>query len=192
LLKEVEEYQQIVDLLRINATENTIIDTLSKLEQEDSIKANVQKKWFKAVVPYLGSLAAACVIFILYASLSSVQLPNIENDFMRERGPNKAVLNPIKKDMFDNFSEGHRHLMDGQFQMAVINFKEVINNGNIRPYFKEAAQWHLILAYLKNHQVLEAKVLYEQMNDCDDCVYPVGTANKIKLWWQIFWANLLK
>lgn len=193
LADEVEEYKQIVDLLRMNAVERTIINTLSKLEEEDKVKYTTHKSWIKLIVPYMGSLAAACVIIILYASLATIQLPGSENDLTIVRNIDETVLNPIEKKVFDNFYYGQSHLADGQFQKAVENFQEVLQNtNNIRPYFKEATQWHLILAYLKNHQVIEAKALYEQMNNCDDCVYPIGTTNKIKLWWQIFWANLLK
>jgi hypothetical protein len=189
LANEVDEYKRIIELIKITSIEKNIKSTLAKLEQEELNKR--PQIWIKVLFPYLSGVAAACVMFILYASLSLVQLPGSENDLTIVRDVDVTVLSPVEKKIFESFYDGQIYLTDGQFQKAVQNFQDVLKNTNIRPYFKEATQWHLILAYLKNNQAKDAKQLYDQMNNCEDCVYPVGKLNKVKLWWQIFWANLL-
>ncbi len=193
LAEEVEEYKKIVDLLRMSSVEKTILSTLERLENEDRALESSPIKSYKAAFFLLITTLAACVIFVLYASLSAVQLPGFENDLTLVRGIEKSVLNADEEKIYENFREGQYCLTFGKYPEAVKHLKDILDSqSTIRPYYKEAAEWHLIVAYLKNNQVKESKMLYEQVNDCKECVYPISSLNKIKLWWQIFWANLLK
>ncbi len=193
LAEEVEEYKKIVDLLRMSSVEKTILSTLERLENEDRALEVSPIKSYKAAFFLLITTLAACVIFVLYASLTAVQLPDFENDLTIVRNTEQSVLNSDDKEVLENLNIGQRCFKDGNFSKAVEHFENVLDSQNtIRPYYQEAAEWHLIVSYLKNDQVKEAKMLYKKMDNLSECVYPISSLDKIKLWWQIFWANLLK
>lgn len=188
--KEVSDYQKLTNMIKEITIEQNILATLDKLEQEESIIPLRKKNSLVNFFPYLSGLIAACLIFVLYASLSVVQLPGSENDLTIVRDVDVSILSPVEKKVFDNFYAGQSYLTEGQFQKAVQSFQVVLKNNNLRPYFKEATQWHLVLAYLRSGQIQEANDLYDELSSCKDCVYPIGKIDKAKLWWQIFWAKI--
>ncbi|MET3126534.1 tetratricopeptide (TPR) repeat protein [Arcicella rosea] len=188
--KEVSDYQKLTNMIKEITIEQNIIATLDKLEQEEPITPLKKKASFLTLFPYLSGLVAACLIFVLYASFSVIQLPGSENDLTIVRDVDVSILSPVEKKVFDNFYAGQSYLAEGQFQKAVQSFQVVLKNNNLRPYFKEATQWHLVLAYLKSGQIQEANHLYDELSSCNDCVYPIGKIDKAKLWWQIFWAKV--
>ncbi|MFC0182172.1 hypothetical protein SAMN04515674_101168 [Pseudarcicella hirudinis] len=191
LAKEVDDYKRLLTIMKAATIESRVRATLAELEITEPIGLTpVVPRWKKPVFLYLGSLAAACVLFILYASISSVQLPGSENDLTIVRDVDPAVLSSSQKSAFDHFYAGQSHIAEGQFQTAVLDFQEVLKTENLRPYFEEATKWHLVLAYLGSNQPQNARKIYNELDNCTACVYPVGFMNKSKLWWKIFWANL--
>lgn len=188
--KEVSDYQKLTNMIKEITIEQNILATINKLEQEELIIPLRNKNPLVNFFPYLSGLIAACLIFVFYASLSVVQLPGSENDLTIVRDVDVSILSPVEKKVFDNFYAGQSYLTEGQFQKAVQSFQVVLKNNNLRPYFKEATQWHLVLAYLRSGQIQEANHLYNELSSCKDCVYPIGKIDKAKLWWQIFWAKI--
>ncbi len=189
--KEVAEYQKITKMLKDVSIEKSILATLEKLEEEEPVIIHSKPKTtfinFRSVMT---SLVAACLAFVLYSSFSAIQLPGSENDLTIVRDVDESVLSPTEKRVFDNFYAGQSYLTDGRFTKAAQSFQIVLKSNNLRPYFKQATQWHLVLAYLKSGQIKEADRLYDELSSCDDCVYPIGKVNKAKLWWQILWAKV--
>ena len=207
LAKEVEDYQIIFKMMKHTAIRNQMLSTLAQLKVEEPITfENIEPADFletkKEILPntkpiwknrfrLIASLtAAACVIFVLYASLSVVQLPGSENDLTIVRDIDPEVLSLVQKNAFDHFYTGQSHISEGQFNAAVLDFEAVLKTPNLRPYFEQATQWHLMVAQLKSGQTNKAKQLYQMLNGRQDNVYPIGFLNKSKLWWQIFWADL--
>jgi tetratricopeptide (TPR) repeat protein len=197
LLQEVNEYKNLLEVMRKANLENQIKTTLARLEAEEPITTlanegniNTMSQRKGIIIKYIGALAAACVIFILYVSLATVQLPGTENDLNVVRDIDPTVLNPIQKSAYDHFYTGQLHIADGQFEAAVLDFKEVLNTPNLRKYFAEATQWHLVIAYFKSGNIKEAEKLYDTLTSCSDCVYHVSMLNRSKIWWQIFWAKV--
>lgn len=182
LASEVQAYQQTIRLLENIALEQRVIAILKEAESSKKI---IKINW----LPYVGSVAAACIAFIVYVSLSLVQLPDSENDITVVRDVDTSILSLEEKKIFDHFYTGQACLTSGQFGQAVVHFKVVLQKKSLRPYFQQATEWHLVLAYLKNKQVNEAQALYNRLGETQEEVYPVGNLNKIKLWWQLFWAS---
>jgi hypothetical protein len=205
--KEVEDYQTIFKMMKHSAIRTQMLSTLAQLKVEDpinfqhiepqelvetekGISPKIKPIWKNRFRLIASLAAAACVIFVLYASLSVVQLPGSENDLTIVRDIDPEVLSPVQKNAFDHFYAGQSHISEGQFNAAVLDFEAVLKTPNLRPYFEQATQWHLMVAQLKSGQTDKAKQLYQTISNRKDDVYPIGVLNKSKLWWQIFWADL--
>lgn len=184
LVKCVDDYKRTVRLLENLAQERRILTIIQKVKLQ-SHKEHTQKSWWV----YVGAMAAACIVLILYASLSLVQLPNSENDLTVLRDLDVATLSSEDKKNVEQFYAGQAALTMGQFDQAVHYFELVLKKQPLRPYFQQATEWHLVLAYLYNKQITEAKTLLEHINEEKVEVYPVGFMNKFKLWWQLLWAS---
>ncbi len=123
-----------------------------------------------------------------YFSFAPVKLPGAENDFNATRSPGNTV--PDKQRIaFQRFFDGQAHLAEGLNLLAVQDSEQVLRATDIRPYFREAAQWHLAVAYLKSGQPRRAAHVLNALTDCIDCEYPVSTLDRWKLRWQIQWAE---
>ena len=138
----------------------------------------------------VGSLMAVGLLVVAYLSLTPVALPDSGNDLTvtRSLADDSVSMHNLA---FTQFIEGQSHLMNGQVALAVKNFEKVATTSDIRPYFREAAQWHLAVAYLKSGQPEKAERMYDQLARCIDCEYSVGFTSRWQLWWQIKWAQLL-
>ncbi|GAB3566992.1 hypothetical protein GCM10027578_16940 [Spirosoma luteolum] len=137
--------------------------------------------------------AATGLVLIVYLSTSSIVLPSSENDVEVTRSLTDSDSVPgVRNDtVYRQFLEGQANLLEGQYALAVPNFERVARAPDIRPFFREAAQWHLAIAYLRSNQPDKAERIYRQFAQCVDCEYPIGTVNRVRLWWQIKWAKWL-
>ncbi|MCF0060600.1 hypothetical protein MUK70_15255 [Dyadobacter chenwenxiniae] len=134
--------------------------------------------------------AAACIAFILFLAYSPLRLPAQENDLsiLRDfRAKYKADstnnLSLAKKQAFDLFFEGQSYLAEGESQLAQQRFEKVLGYSDLRPYFKEAAQWHLVICYLKNSQTEKANETYHELQDSKE--YSVPAIERWKIWWHL-------
>lgn len=183
---EHKTQQKIHLFLQQAFLEESAMDTIKKLQRQDRRKVKL--------IPLYRLLAVAAsvsVLFVAYLSLSIPEFPDSENDFTVVRSTNASSMPPGQRIVFDQFFDGQAHIVEGQYIMAVRNFENVLEAQNLRPYFREAAQWHLILAYLKSGDISRAKNLYEHFENCLDCEYQVSPINRWKIWWQIYWQKMV-
>lgn len=172
-----------VDEARIEANAR---QTLNRLRQTERRRRQILIRWGTVA----GSLTAACVAFVLYLAYAPIALPSRESDpgVLRDfRGQYRAdstdQLSLRQKQTFDLFFEGQAYLTEGQPQMAAQRFERVLTVSAIRPYFREAAQWHLIICYLKTAQPDKAEQLYSQLGQTED--YDIGWLERWKIWWHL-------
>jgi len=185
LATQLEEQIQARELLDQLFLEERLRDQIREMQKNDRRKQVVQR-----VSRYA---AAAIVLFVCTLSIlinSNPVFPDSENDFTVIRGADETVILPDRKMVFDHFFAGQAHLAEGEYSLAVKNFEQVLKEEDIRPYFKEAAQWHLVLAYLKNGNLEKADSVYTQFKNCDECVYQVSDLNRFKIWLQIHYARV--
>ena len=185
LAADMENIRQIQHRIQEAFLEKTALHTIKKLQQKDRIRTKVLN-----IFKYTGYVAAACATFILYLSFSPSQFPDSENDFTVVRKENVTSMTVQQRYIFDQFFEGQAHIAEGQYLLAIQNLEEVIRFNDLRPYFREAAQWHLAIAYLKSGNVTKAEQLYHQFQDCLECEYAVSQMDQWKVWWQIQKAKL--
>lgn len=185
LQKDMEDFQQTNQLIEEAFLEEGAISALKKLQSGDK-----QEEKSIPLFRYLSIAAAVSILFIAYLSISLPDFPDSENDFTVVRSTNSTSMLPGQRAVFDQFFEGQAHIVEGQYVLAVRNFEKVLESDDLRPYFKEAAQWHLIVAYLKSGDLSRAQQLYKQFDNCMDCEYHVSTVTRWKIWWQINWQKL--
>lgn len=181
--REAESLRDGVRLLEEARFEENARRTLARLSDE----TRNRRKNTRVLTLSFGLSAAACVAFALFLSYAPLQLPAQENDLsilrdfrnkFKTDSTNNLTL--IKKQAFDLFFEGQSYLAEGQSQLAQQRFEKVLTYNDLRPYFKEAAQWHLVLCYIKNNELEKADATYSQLGNSRE--YKVDTIEKWKVW----------
>lgn len=185
LMIDMEQQKDAYAIMQRAFLEMQVVKTVKQLQVRQRRRTKII-----AISRYLTGLAAACIILFTYFSLSPAQFPTSENDFTVVRGTDTTTMSPQQKVVFEQFFEGQAHIAEGQYLLAVHNFETVLQSEDIRPYFREAAQWHLIVSYLKSGDVARADHLYQRFVQCADCEYEVGFINRLKIRCQIWWARL--
>jgi hypothetical protein len=180
LTHQMEQLKNIHQLLHEAFLQEQALNTLRELQ----LKERLRHKTF-TFTRYVALAAAACIAFVAYLSFSMARFPDSENDLTVVRGANTSSMPPEQRQVFDQFFEGQAHIVEGQYVLAVRNFETVLESNDLRPYFREAAEWHLIVAYLKSGDVSRAENLYKRFDDCLECEYHVSAINRWKIWWQI-------
>ncbi|RYC70046.1 tetratricopeptide repeat protein [Spirosoma sordidisoli] len=174
---------QLVDEVRIQTHAR---QTLYRIRQRR------RQRWqrLSRTVIGAGCLAAACLAFILYLSYAPIVLSGQENDpgVLREwrgryRMDTADQLSIRQQQAIDRFYEGQAYLVQGQAQLAAQRFEEVLSFQEIRPYFREVAQWHLIVCYLRTKELPKAEALYKQLDPHGE--YEVGQLEQWKIWWHL-------
>lgn len=160
--------------------------TLSRLQQAGRRRRQGLIWWGTAA----GALAAACVAFVCYLAYAPVALPLRESDpgVLRDfwgqyRADSTDQLSLRQKQTFDLFFEGQAYLAEGQPRRAAKRFERVLTVREIRPYFREAAQWHLVICYLKTARPDKARELYNQLGQTED--YEMSRLERWKVWWHL-------
>ncbi len=182
--KKVEKTKKTHDLLKESFIENEVLKTIKDLQvkEREVITPNRGLKTIK----YFGSFsAAAAILFGFYFSFAPIAFPDTENDFNITRGVDSTKFSPEQRTAFSRFFDGQAHLAEGQYLLAIKDFENSLLAKDIRPYFREAAQWHLSVAYMKSKQPQKAEKILQSFENCMACEYPVSTINRWKLWWQI-------
>jgi tetratricopeptide (TPR) repeat protein len=186
--EKVEKVKKSYDLVMQAALETSIVNTISELQRNRRKNTKNYPVILKKLIAWS---AAASIVFISYLSLTSIDFPDTEYDFNVMRGVDSTQMNDEQRVAFNSFFEGQAHLVEGRYVLATKDFEKSLGVDSIRPYFKEAAEWHLALAYVKSNQPAKAQKIYERLSDCIDCEYPVSRIDKWKLWWQIQWTKIL-
>jgi tetratricopeptide (TPR) repeat protein len=185
--KKVEDIKKTHNLLKESFIEDQVRKTLSTLQAKDrTINVDVLNKKPKTNSIFLGlSIASLAAIFICYLSFSTIDFPNTENDFNITRGVDTTKFTTEQRTAFSSFFDGQAHLVEGLYLLAIKDFEKSLKATDVRPYFKEAAQWHLAVAYMKSKQPEKAEKIYQSFENCEVCEYPVSKMSRWKLWWQI-------
>lgn len=185
LKAEVEYEQEIHQMLQEALLEQQVRQTVQRLQKRERVFSKIYSVGFSISLGIAASLA-----LLLYFSFSPIRFSILENDFTIVRGVDTTAMSNQRKIVFEQFFEGQAHLAEGQYLLAVRNFETVLQSNDLRPYFKEAAQWHLVVAYLKSGDIHRADQLFQTFSNCSDCEYDVGIFNRIKIQLQIWWAKL--
>ena len=187
--QEVELLQRTHELMEEAFLEQRAVDTVKLLQRQSRQK--MQR--IRLVRRSLMGVVSLGFLLILYLSVSPVVFPNSENDInvTRNLAGDSSTAATTPNRVFNQFFDGQARLSEGQYALAVKNFRQVLTASDIRPYFREAAQWHLAFAYLKSGEPDKAERMYNQFRECIDCEYPIETVDRWKIWWQIKWAQWL-
>ncbi|MBD2756901.1 PgaA family protein [Spirosoma validum] len=183
--EEVTSLKRTHEIMHEAFLQQRAIGRIKQLQHQ----AKYQTHRIRLVRRSMVSFATVCVLFIAYLSFTPVSFPDSENDFSVTRSLSDDSVVVAQKRIFEQFFEGQMHLVDGQYALAVKSFEQIVHVTDIRPYFREAVQWHLAVAYLKSGQPDKANRIYDQYAHCIDCEYRIGLVNRWKLWWQIKWAQ---
>lgn len=191
--QEAASLRHGVDMLETARMEQHIRQSLRRLHDTDRRTRLTRVRWFGVG----GGLVAACVGVLLFLSFRSVTLPGYENDWEVIRDLRGAYrtdstdhLSLVRKQTFDLFFEAQALLSEGQPGPAAQRFEQVLNFPNLRPYFREAVQWHLVVCYLKAGQPGKARELYGQVKDKE--AYDIGLIDRWQIGWKIWlsgWAG---
>ncbi len=176
--KEVEKMKAIKKSLQDYFIEETMKNTIVQLNQENSKQFIIHSsiRWI------IGTIAALLIV-VLYFTFSPITLSESENDLSITRGVEN--INNQQKQSFDYFIDGQSKILEKQYVEASKSFENVLKNTQLRPYFKEATQWHLLISYLQSKQTSKASKLYSELNNCIGCEYEVSFINQCRIWCQL-------
>ncbi len=190
LEKEVAVVKRLRTSITAYTTEQRMLDTLAQLQRREQPEARPargrRRQW------YAVGLAAACLAGLLYFSFVPVSLPGAGYDIEVIRSADDAALSPAQRRTFEQFFAGQARMAEGQYVQAVDHFRQVLQQSDLRPYFREAAEWHLAVAYLRSNQPRQAGKLYAALERCNACEYRVDWLNRSKMKWQITWQQWLR
>lgn len=186
LASQLEEQIYMRSVLEEVFIEERLRAQIKALQKEEKTQVFVRK--------LLKYSAVACVVLVACFSflLNSLPVfPDSENDFTVIRGADESVMRPDRRIVFDRFFAGQAHIAEGQYAAAVRDFELVLQEQDLRSYFREAAEWHLIVAYLKSGSLNKAGQLYQRFSNCKNCEYEVSRMNRWKIWLQIQYSRAL-
>lgn len=179
--KEVEKMKALRKTLQDYFVEETMKNKIHELNYRGVNKKQVWLNPFRVVATTI----AALIIIVLYLTFSPIVLSDSESDLTVTRGVETIQIDSLQKKSFDYFFDGQSKMVEGQYFEASKKFELVLVNTQLRPYFREATQWHLLIAYMKSKQVEKASNYYSQLKNCELCEYEISTFNRWKIWWQI-------
>ena len=126
-----------------------------------------------------GMVAAACAVFIIYLSVSSISTPNATN--LSERG-NSSELDSLQKLEFSYYLQGQKALSAGKNQEAIMMFQKVMEAKNIRPYYKDAALWFSAVANSEMGNEAKVNEILKQIDNQSDFRYEISKMDRWKMW----------
>ncbi|MBN8826625.1 MULTISPECIES: hypothetical protein [unclassified Spirosoma] len=150
----------------------------------------------------LGRVVAAGLVVIglgiTYLTFDRVDLQTYRDDVMltqRYRDLDdtgqETVMTPQQRTFYRDFFDAQAFLANGQPDMAITNLENLARVDSLRPYFRQAVQWHLINAYLLNNQPDNAEATLLLLDQAGAPVYPIHLTDRLKVWWQIRWQKLI-
>ncbi|RCR66387.1 hypothetical protein [Larkinella punicea] len=99
-------------------------------------------------------------------------------------------LTPRQRAFYRDFFDAQAFLANGQPEMAIPSLETLSRADSLRPYFRQAVQWHLLNAYLLNNQPDNADATFQLLDQSGEPVYPINRTDRWKVWWQIRWKKL--
>jgi anti-sigma factor RsiW len=186
--REVDAARRLRAAIGAYSVEQRMLDTLQRLQREEAPGRPARSRRLRW---YFTGLAAACLAGLLYFTFVPVSLPEAGYDITVIRSAEPASLPTEQRLAFEQFFVGQAHMAEGQYVQAAGNFEHVLQTPDLRPYFREAAQWHLAVSYLRSGQPRKAGRLYRLLDNCDTCEYRVNWLTHAKMRWQLTWQQWL-
>lgn len=164
-----------------------IINSASRIEKKRRIRIQ-RLKWGSSA-----SIAAAAA-FILFLAYTPITLPVRSQEIRVVRNLEKTQqldsLESDKKRIFGLFFEAQSYLAEGEARSAIVKLEDLNETKELRPYFREAVQWHLVVAHLKNGNAERAAHFYDLLDHPTE--YRISLIDRWRAWWQlrrIRWEN---
>ena len=179
LMREVARTENAVRMLRTARAQEGASDTLGKLYRERKFRPRGRRIYLLA----FSSGIAACLA-LLYLAFWPVSLPVIEDDLMVVRRDAPAEGQP-EASVYQELLSGYHDFNGENYLGAIRHFESVLESDDLRAYFREAAQWHLALAYLKSDQREKAAAVMQDLSWLDRYEYPISFGDRLKLRFRV-------
>lgn len=134
---------------------------------------------------------------VTYLTFDRVELKTYRDDVKltqryREFGNESqdSALIPRQRAFYRDFFDAQAFLANGQPEMAITKLEKLAQVDSLRPYFRQAAQWHLVNAYLLNNQPDNADATLQLLDQSGKLGYSINKIDRWKVSWQIRWQKL--
>ncbi|MGV3560276.1 MAG: hypothetical protein ACO1O2_19100 [Larkinella arboricola] len=187
LRTNVEHLRQVKERLRTAHIEQRARTTLQQLYRENrKRKTRLSYFWWMG-----GSALAACFAGLLYLLFVPVRFSGPEEDLLQFR--NERSVSGISADtstVYNRLLSGQLAFQRRDYQQTITDLNVVEKTPNLRPYYREAAQWYLTAAYLYTNQPQLAEPYYHKLQQLDQPVYPVSLIERYSLYVKLQWRKL--
>lgn len=162
-------------------------DRIRRLVAEAAKKEKQRRLYIHRLFWSFGGTFAAAASFVLFLAYSPLNVPVQTQEIRTVRNLQRTYqadsLESEKKRAFGLFFEAQSYLAEGALQPAILRLEELTEIRELRPYFREAVQWHLVVAHLKNGNPDRAQLFYDELKEPAE--YPIPRINRWKAWWQL-------
>jgi hypothetical protein len=179
---KVENLRHITRLLHTAQVEQRAKTALNSLYQQNRIRERRFLYQYRIGV----GVVATCLLCLVYLALAPVNLPAITDDLYTVHGstlPDSESTKP--KSVYAQLQTGQKALQNENYLLAINYLEKIQQVKDLRPYFREAVQWNLVLAYIKSNQPRNAERIYQSLQQLDNPEYPVDWTERYKLYVQI-------
>lgn len=180
---EIEEVQLSWKIARQAHTEQVFRDTLTRLRADKKPSSGHR---IIRILTVLGTASvAAAVAFVFFLATAPVRMPEPDYDMRVLRARDPMLLGEKQRRTYELFFDGQARLTEGNYQAAGTLFRQVAATPGLRPYFTEAAEWHLCYALFKAGHWQESEALLQTIGHRSDPAYPINPLERWKMWVQI-------
>ncbi len=128
-----------------------------------------------------GFSVAASVAMVCFLNFNDVKYEPISSETERGNIENQDVV--LKK-----FDETITKLENGDVKNSYLlyeSFKAIKAQTNLRPYYKDAADWYSVVALVKSEEYQKADELLKNIESRNDYKFKISTVDKWKTKWKI-------
>jgi hypothetical protein len=128
-----------------------------------------------------GFAVAASVAMVCFLTFSDVNYKPISSETERGNIENQDLV--LKK-----LDEAITKLENGDVKSAFLlyeDFKKIKAEKNLRPYYKDAADWYSVVALVKSEEYQKADELLKNIESRTDYKFGISTVDKWKMKWKI-------
>ena len=132
-----------------------------------------------------GFSVAASVAMVCFLTFSDVKYEPISSETERGNVENQDVV--LRK-----FDENIKNLENGDVKSSYLlyeDFVKIKTLPNLRPYYKDAADWYSVVALVKSEEYQKADELLKNIESRTDYKFGISTVDKWKMKWKILINN---
>lgn len=182
LALNVKRLQLVSQQLRTAHIEQRAQNTLQQLYRQNRTRT-IRLTYFGWAS---GGLLAACLAGLIYLLFIPIQLPELGDDLLRDRAASTVdTLSSDSSSVYAQLLAGQRAYQRGAYGQAIVALERVVATPDVRPYYREAAQWYLVAAYLSDGQPQRAEQYYHNLQQLKNPVYPIGTIDRLAIYAQL-------